>query len=385
MSKKEQPYLGFEQGPIRPPSEAHSLLLRVTRNCPWNKCEFCTVYKDSKFTIRSVDHVIEDIELIHKYVELIRGLADENGNIFREDLLALSKQAEPDDVNIFAAALNWLSKGMESVFLQDANSLVIKPAYLIQILTHIRRRFPWVQRITSYARSHSLARIKDDDFKQIKEAGLNRIHVGLETGSDKILKLVNKGATKEIHIKGGHNVKKAGIELSEYIMPGLGGKQLSELHAIETADALNQIDADFIRLRTLTIADNFPMFGENPDVPFEKPTDMEMVREIRKTIENIEGITSTLKSDHMNNLLQTVEGKFPDDKQQMLDTIDELLSQDPLHQTYFQVGRRFGFMYQTSDLSKTHLLDKSKEICQQLNITPENADQVIDSHIRRSL
>jgi radical SAM superfamily enzyme YgiQ (UPF0313 family) len=385
MAKKEEPYLGFEQGPIRPPSEAYSLLIRLTRNCPWNKCEFCSVYKGSKFSIRSVDHVIEDIELIHKYVELIRGLADENGNIFREDLLKLSKEAEPNEVNSFNASLNWLSNGMQSVFLQDANSLVMKPDRLIQILTHIRRRFPWVERITSYARSHSLARIKDENLLKIREAGLNRIHVGLESGSDKINKLVKKGTTKEIHIQGGRNVKKAGIELSEYIMPGLGGKRLSELNALETADALNQIDADFIRLRTLTIAEDFPLFGENPDVPFERPTDLEMVKEIRQTIDNIEGISSTLKSDHMMNLLQTVEGKFPEDKQLMLDIIDEFLDLDPQHQVYFQVGRRFGFMNQTSDLKRSNLLEKCQEICQQLNITPENADQVIEAHVRRSL
>jgi radical SAM superfamily enzyme YgiQ (UPF0313 family) len=385
MARKEEPYLGFEQGPIRPPSEAYSLLIRLTRNCPWNKCEFCSVYKGSKFSIRAVDHVIEDIELIHKYVELIRGLADENGNIFREDLLKLSKDAEPNDVDSFNASLNWLSNGMQSVFLQDANSLVMKPDRLIQILTHIRRRFPWVERITSYARSHSLARIKDENLLKIREAGLNRIHVGLESGSDKINKLVNKGTTKEIHIQGGRNVKKAGIELSEYIMPGLGGKRLSELNALETADALNQIDADFIRLRTLTIAEDFPLFGENPDVPFERPTDLEMVKEIRQTIENIEGISSTLKSDHMMNLLQTVEGKFPGDKQLMLDIVDEFLDLDPQHQVYFQVGRRFGFMNQTSDLKRPNLLEKCQEICQQLNITPENADQVIEAHVRRSL
>ena len=385
MSRKEQPYLGFEQGPIRPPSEAYSLLLRITRNCPWNKCEFCSVYKGSKFSIRSVDHIIEDVELIHKYIELIRSLADEQGNIYREDLLKLSKESEPNETDSFNAALNWISNGMQSVFLQDANSLVMKPDRLIQILTHVRRRFPGVERITSYARSHSLARIKDDDFRMIREAGLNRIHVGLETGSDKILKLVKKGATKELHIQGGHNVKRAGIELSEYIMPGLGGKHLSELHATETADALNQIDADFIRLRTLTIAENYPMFGEDPEIPFERPTDLEMTNEIRQTIENLEGISSTLKSDHMNNLLQTVEGKFPEDKQQMLDVIDEYLSLDAMSQVYFQVGRRFGFMYQTSDLKKTPLLEKSQAICQQLNITPDNADQVIDAHVRRSL
>ncbi|MCP4750763.1 MAG: radical SAM protein [Proteobacteria bacterium] len=385
MAGKKHPYQGFEQGPIRPPSEAHSLLIRVSRNCPWNRCTFCFVYKENKFSIRPVEHIKNDIDSIHKYVEMLRGLAHSDGNIYRGDIERVAGTIDSEERDVFNAALNWLANGMTSVFIQDANSLVIRPAYLVEILTHLRKRFPWIERITSYARSHSLARIKDDDFKKIKEAGLNRIHVGLETGSDKILKMVDKGATKELHIKGGRNVKNAGIELSEYIMPGLGGQRLSEMHALETADTLNQIDADFIRLRTLTIPEGYPLFGDDPDVPFEKSTDLRIAQEILHFIEALEGITSTVKSDHMNNLLQTVEGTLPDDKEPMADTVREFLEFDPMKQVYFQVGRRFGFLYQPSDLEKPNLLARSQEICEQLGITPDNSDRIIDQHVSRHL
>lgn len=383
MAKKEQPYNGFEQGVIRPPSEAGSLLIRVSRNCPWNRCTFCSVYDDSKFSIRPVDQVIKDIDLIHKYVETLRELADSAGRIYQEQISQAFGQVEAMEIDAFNAAFNWLSNGMSSIFLQDANSLVIKPSYLIEILTHIKRRFPWIERITSYARSHSLARIKDDDFKKIREAGLNRIHVGLETGSDKLLKLINKGSSKELHIKGGIKVKNAGIELSEYIMPGLGGQRLSQLHALETADTLNQIDPDFIRLRTLSISQNYPLFGEDPEVPFEKCTDLMMAKEILQIIENLNGISSTLKSDHMYNLLQTVEGKFPEDKSSMIGIIQSFLDLEAQTQVYFQVGRRFGFLYQISDLEKPHLLEKARNVCRQYGITVENSDQVIAEQVKR--
>jgi hypothetical protein len=242
-----------------------------------------------------------------------------------------------------------------------------------------------VKRITSYARSHTLARISDERLRQLKEAGLNRIHVGLESGSDKILKYVNKGSTKEQHIKAGLNVKKAEIELSEYIMPGLGGKTLSELNALETADALNQIDPDFIRLRSLIIPRGYPLFGENPDDPFVKCADLEMAREIKLMIENLKGISGVLKSDHMNNLLQPVEGSFPEDKAYMIGVIQSFLDLGPMDQVCFQIGRRLGFFYQISDLEKPHLRARAVEIRDRLGITVDNSDEMLDIHFQRSL
>ncbi len=129
---------------------------------------------------------------------------------------AIVATLEPRDQQAFHAAFNWLAGGATSVFIQGANSLIIKPADLVDILTYLKARFPWVERIASYARAHTLARIEDDDLKAIGDAGLNRIHTGLESGSDNVLALVKKGATKEIQIKAGLKVKRAGIELSEY-------------------------------------------------------------------------------------------------------------------------------------------------------------------------
>src|SRR4030042_4271464 len=243
-------YQGFEQGPIRPPSEAYSLLIRVTRNCPWNRCTFCPVYKGQRFSLRHVDNVKRDIDAVHRHVEALRQMADDQGHISQSDVRAAASSIHLEDLDAFDAAVHWASAGMESIFLQDADSLIMKPAELLDIVIHIKRCFPWVLRITSYARSHTLARIGDEDLKRIGEAGLKRIHVGLESASDKVLKMVKKGVTKQQHIDAGIKVKKAGIELSEYVMPGLGGIEFSEEHAIETAGALNQINPHFIKLRT---------------------------------------------------------------------------------------------------------------------------------------
>ena len=196
-------YQGFEQGPIRPPSEAYSLLIRVTRNCPWNRCTFCPVYKESRFSIRPVEHVKRDIDTVHRSLEIIQKVADDHGSLSRTAVREAVGNYEQPDPGGFNAALSWFSGGMRSVFLQDANSLIIKPLDLLEILLHLKKRFPWVERTTSYARSHTIARIKDRDLKKFKDAGLNRIHIGLESGSDRVLKMAKKGVTKETHIKAG--------------------------------------------------------------------------------------------------------------------------------------------------------------------------------------
>ncbi|MBF0469729.1 MAG: radical SAM protein, partial [Desulfamplus sp.] len=251
--KQIEPYSGFELGPIRPPSEAASLLIRVTRNCPWNHCLFCGIYRKQKFSLRPVSHVLQDIDLVGKYVEQIRSGSGKR----------LSPQTFDDnEQSAFYSALNWVRNGMESIFLQDSNSLVIKPDHLVEILLYIREAFPEVRRITSYARSHTIARIKDHDLERIAKAGLNRIHIGMESASDKVLDFMKKGVDKATHIRAGQKVKNAGIELSEYYMPGLGGREMSRDHALESADALNQINADFVRLRTLAIPPSTPLFKE---------------------------------------------------------------------------------------------------------------------------
>ena len=381
--KTDETYRGFEQGPIRPPSEAYSLLIRVTRNCPWNRCTFCPVYKGSRFSVRSVDHVKKDIDAIHTSIQMIRDMADEKGRIRRVEIRKAAGNYEPPDPGAFNAALNWFAGGMKSIFIQDANSLIIKPQQLIEILKHLKSRFPRVERITSYARSHTIARIKDSDLKNIKDAGLNRIHIGLESGSDTVLKMAKKGVTKATHVKAGLKIKKARMELSEYIMPGLGGRTYSRVHALETADALNRINPDFIRLRTLAIPNSVELYDDWEAGRFEKCTDIEMAQEILLLIESLNGITSVVKSDHILNLFETVEGTLPRDKETMLEIIRTFLAMDPERQCVYQVGRRLGFFSRISDMDSPHRLKKAEKACRQFGITAENVDEVIDELMKR--
>lgn len=379
----ENRYHGFEQGPIRPPSEARSLLIRVTRNCPWNRCAFCPVYKNERFSVRPEAHVIEDIDAVHRHVQTLKGLADGDGHLLRRDIDERFQGLAPHDRQAFGAALNWFAAGMDAIFLQDANSLVVKPDGLIRMLRHMRSRFPWVDRITSYARSHTVARISDDHLMQMREAGLNRIHIGLESGADAVLVMIRKGVDQRTQIKAGQKVKKAGMQLSEYVMPGLGGKALSREHAVETADALNRIDPDFIRLRTLAIPGGIPLAEEQRAGRFVKLNDVEMVHEIRLLVESLEGISSMIVSDHILNLFEEINGRLPAAKAGMLAVLDRFLTLSPAEQCRFQVGRRLGVFTRLADMNSPKRRAKVDAFCDQHGITPDNVDGMIDEMMTR--
>lgn len=376
-------YRGMEQGPIRPPSEAASLLLRVTRNCPWNKCRFCPVYKGTRFSRRPVEHVLADIDAVAQYLYISLGREAE-----AEALAAERRRSFPhlpkDDALAASVAWSWYQAGMKSVFLQDANSLVIRPADMVRILQHLRERFPWVERITTYARSHTLAtHLSDDDLQAMAAAGLNRIHVGIESGSDRILAMVEKGATKALHIEAGRRVKRSGIELSAYYMPGLGGEAYWEENARETADVMNQIDPDFIRLRSLAVPDHVPLASDLREGTFRRPNDELMAREILVFIESLDGITSVVKSDHILNLFQDLEGRLPEDKAHMASIPRAFLDMSPERRVIYQVGRRWGIFTGVADMWDPQRLSYAERLAQRLGATPENIDYIVDEQVKR--
>lgn len=381
--KKIEEYRGFEQGPIRPPSEASSLLIRITRNCPWNRCTFCPVYKGSSFSLRPVEHVIKDINTVQRFLHQITTLMEEKKNLSTAQLTPLTSELNNHERMAMSAAINWVRGGMRSVFLQDANSLIIKPDDLITIVKHLRQCFPFIERITSYARSHTICRIKDEKLAKLREAGLNRIHIGMESGSDKVLALVKKGSTKSDHIKAGLKVKKAGMELSEYVMPGLGGRELSSDHALETADALNAINADFIRLRTLAIPNHVELYNQYEKGEFTKQTDIEVAEETLLFLQNLDGIQSTLKSDHILNLFEEIQGTFPQEKKKMIAVITDFLSLSRHEQMLYQVGRRTGVISQLADLDDPVKRGHAEHSCSRFKITPDNVDEAIEELMKR--
>ena len=364
----------FELGPIRPPSEAYSLLIRATRNCPWNKCLFCNAYKGSKFELRSVEEVKKDIESAKATSEGISELAWSagHGDQVREVAATLYNQADYGPC-VHNVAL-WLWAGAESAFLQDSNTLIMRTPELVEVITFLKKTFPSLKRVTSYARSHTSARRSPQELKELKDAGLDRIHVGLESGCDPVLTYMRKGATAKQHIEGGRKVRQTGISLCEYVMPGLGGKEMSQEHARETARVLNEIDPDYIRLRSLHIRPDMPLWHKLQG-DFEMQTEDEVVAEIGVFIDNLQ-VTSQLKSDHLLNLLPEIEGKMPDDKQNCLDIIDKYLALPYEERLNFRLGRRAGWYEKVVDLNDSHKHDRVEEAIKRIRSQEGDVEEV---------
>jgi radical SAM superfamily enzyme YgiQ (UPF0313 family) len=337
----------FEIGPIRPPSEggSHSLLIRTTRNCPWNLCSFCygVPYNREEFQLRSMEEIKRDIDTALAIRKLIEALAKKLDSmnwasklvdpyfLYDKGLSELNRK-EFENFQSIINVFSWLSSRGRSAFLQDANSLVMRTLDLIEVTTYLKQTFPRLERITSYARAKTLAQKTKtlEELKALRKAGLSRLHVGLETGDDELLKYVDKGITSEEHILAGRKAKKAGFELSEYWMPGLGGKAMSEQHARNTARVLNGIDPDFVRSRRFIPRKATPLYEEWKKGNFKLLSPHEELREIKAMVESIE-ITGRVCFDHFINpaynkgsgyvwlFKQNYDGyKFPEEKDEVI-------------------------------------------------------------------
>ncbi len=359
--------MSFEQGPIRPPSESGSLLIRFTRNCPWNKCKFCPVYKGDKFSKRSLDEILADIDTISSIIEDIREKSRKRGynGEFNNQLLQeiISEQGLGEHYKNVAV---WLVRSKGHVFIQDANSLILKTEDLITALKTLRQKVPGITRITTYARSSTVSRKSLQDLQALKKAGLDRVHIGMESGSDNVLKLINKGITAQQHIDAGQKVVGSGLALSEYVMPGLGGREFSREHALETARVLNAIGPDYIRIRTLHVIPGTPLFEDMQNNNFQPLSEDETVQELRLFISSLEGIESTITSDHIMNLLEEVQGTLPRDKPRMLEIIDNYLQLPKQDRMLFQLGRKGGGLRSPGELKDPSVRSKIQSAAQSL-------------------
>ena len=298
----------YEQGVIRPPSEAQSLLIRATRNCPWNQCIFCPAYNGVKFSRRTVEEVKKDIDNMEKEYAAYKGM-------------------------------------IRSAFLQDADSLVLKTSDILEILTYAKEKFPGLERITTYARATTLKRKTVEELKELCKAGLTRIHVGLESGSANVLKMIRKGITPEDIVEGGKKVVEAGMSLSEYIMPGVGGKTMSAENAVETARLLNQVKPDFIRVRTFAMHPMSPMRKLVENGTFVVMNDIEIVEEIRLLVQNLDEMRTYFScGDFSLNLLMQVDGYLDEKKAYMLSELDKFLALTPDQQKIYTLLRRTSYM-----------------------------------------
>jgi radical SAM superfamily enzyme YgiQ (UPF0313 family) len=214
------------------------------------------------------------------------------------------------------------------------------------------------------------------------DEGLNRIHIGMESACDRILDLVEKGVDKETHILAGKKVKKAGIELSEYFMPGLGGNEYWRENAIDTADALNQINPDFIRIRTLAVPDNSLLSEDYRKGTFTRVNDERAVEELLLFVNELQDIDSTIKSDHILNLIPEFEGKLPEDKPKMIEALEWFLNLDQSERNIFKIGRRTGIMNSIRHLDIDSKRTRVLELINSNHINNENIDTVVEELIK---
>ncbi|MDR2861298.1 MAG: radical SAM protein [Syntrophobacterales bacterium] len=354
----------FEICHIRPPTENNSLTIRLTRNCGWNRCSFCPVYKGhAVFSRRTIDDVQADIErigriddLLHqeailssssqaeafkKAEELIRPWEKEikkHSASSSDDWFSPWFKEESDLRDSVFHVLSWRLGGGETCFLGDADSLILSADFFTDVMARVTKSFPSVKRFTVYGRTASAARKPLEELIAFREAGLHRIHFGLESGSDKVLNFMNKGETAEKHIKGCRKTKEAGLSCSVYIMPGLGGAEWSEEHGRETARVINESSPDFIRLRTLEIFPETPLQAAALNGSFREAPEEQVVSEIRQLIEAIE-VDTVLYSDSASNLL-TVNGRLPHNKEAMYRLIDRYLDLTPRGKLEFSLMAR---------------------------------------------
>jgi radical SAM superfamily enzyme YgiQ (UPF0313 family) len=268
----------------RPPSEAQSYILQVTLGCPHNKCEFCDMYRGSKFKVRPLAEALEDLDMAREHYG-------------------------PD---------------LRSIFLADGNSIILSNAKLLPILNKATELFPNLERITSYGSARFLVRKSLEEWKELRAAGLSRIHSGMESGDPVTLKKICKGATVEEMIEAGRHVKAAGFQLSEYIMVGVAGAERSIEHGIASGKALSMIAPDFVRLRTYVPRVDTPYYEAWKRGEYRLVTAKEALMETRVLVENLTSET-VLLSDHMSNFWD-ISGKLPEDRDLMLAEIDHALT-----------------------------------------------------------
>lgn len=341
---------GFEQGPIRPPSEAASLLVRVTRNCPWNRCAFCPVYKGRPYSARATEEILADLAQMRQASDVLQQQSQdmgEGGDVTRP---VIERVYDESSLRPLLPVAWWLFHGGRTVFLQDGNALASPRRKILAVLQAIGELFPQVDRITSYGQSRTLSRRPVELLASYRAAGLNRIHIGFESGSDAVLELMDKGTTAEMHIEAGLRVLSAGIHLCCYVMPGLGGVSQSEDHALSTARVLTAIQPSAVRLRSLVVPSHGPLGALVESGQFVPVGEVAMVSEIRSMLAAMDGVHTTLVSDHDLNLLPELEGTLPDDLPRLLKTLDLFLTWPQVDQNRFVLGRRVGMLGQVSDL-----------------------------------
>jgi radical SAM superfamily enzyme YgiQ (UPF0313 family) len=278
---------------IRPPVEAYSVLIPVTGGCSWNKCRFCSTYNGVYGVIQ--EYAVRDIKDVKK------------------------------DIDYFAER-NYHGY---PVFFAGGNPTSTSTEYLVEIIKYVKEKLHNIPRLSCYAKALDILRKSDEELKQLADAGLDIVYMGLESGSSKILRIMKKGTNAESIIEAGKRVMRAGIDLSLYIILGLGGKKYSKEHVEGTARVLTEINPTIFRFRTLNILPNTPLWNDWKSGKFELLSPVENLREEKQIIEKLgDNVDSQVYNDHVSNYCDIETDNIKQDRDAFLLTLEEIIN-DP--------------------------------------------------------
>ncbi len=274
----------YEGNIIRPPAEALSIILQVTVGCSHNKCTFCGAYKGVEFRIKDQSIIREDLEFARQYCQRQR-----------------------------------------RVFLTDGDVLILPQKKLVYLFKKIREMVPWVNRISLYGNTKSIKSKTVAQLKELKRLGLDRVYMGLETGHDRILTAIRKGTDSKSMIKAGRNVRESGIFLCVTVLLGIGGIDLSIIHAEATGQVLTLMVPNQISVLTLMLLENTPLYSDYEKGIFHMPDANGMLKELKVLVSNIHADHVQFQSNHASNYLP-IKGRLSRDKEHILDLIDQAIS-----------------------------------------------------------
>lgn len=261
---------------FRPPSEAYSLIVQVTYGCSHNTCAFCDMYKEKRFALRPMEEILEDFQM--------------------------ARQAY---------------RRVEKVFLADGDALVRRAADLYKILDTVRQLFPECRQVTCYGSPSSIRIRSEEELKTLREKGLTMVYMGLESGSDQVLTLMRKGHPAAEIVEMGQKVRRCGLKLSVTAITGLGGPDLLEEHAVETAKALNAMNPEYIGMLTLVVEEETPLHDWVQSGAFRLLTQAQVLEETRLLVEHLDSPGSIFRMNHASNYL-LLRGTLNQDKAAML-------------------------------------------------------------------
>ncbi|MCH4888352.1 radical SAM protein [Acidaminobacter sp. JC074] len=285
----------YEGSVYRPPSEARSYILQVTIGCSHNKCTFCDMYKDKQFRVRDLNDIFEDLDM--------------------------AKQSYGS---------------LKRIFLADGNALVLSMDKLIILLDRINESFPELERISVYAAPKDILNKSLDDLKILKERKLTMAYLGIESGDDVILKDICKGVSKKEMIEAGQKIVASGIILSTMIISGLGGKERTREHALESAMVVNAINPHYLSLLTLMVNKEGAFYNRIIKGNLTLLQPQEVMVEAKLFIENLDLKSCTFRSNHASNYV-ALKGKLPEEKDLLLKTIDQILNDEEM---FYSEGTR---------------------------------------------